>query len=504
MNNTSPNRPRRLRNALLAGTALALVFGGAVVGSSVDLTRLAPAYAEEVQAPSIQPSGFGDVVAKVQPAVVSVRVKLQVQNTDDDGSNGFFQFFDFPPGSPLDKQFRQLMPRQRPQAQPQASQGSGFFISGDGYLVTNNHVVEGQRSISVVLDDGTELPAKIVGTDPRTDLALLKVEPQNGKEFSYVTFAQGQPRIGDWVIAIGNPFGLANTVTAGIVSAEHRQIGAGPYDDFLQIDAAINHGNSGGPAFNVKGEVVGVNTAINSPTGGNVGIAFAIPGTEVQRIVTSLKDHGAVTRGWLGLQIQTVTPELAASLGLSDVKGAIVGDVIADTPAAKAGFKVGDVVTSVNGQDVKDSRDLSTRIASFAPGTSVQISYLRGGKSADTTVVLDKLPTDDQMASNEPMQPDQSPSATPLLDGLGLTLDMSQDGKNVVVTQVDPNSQAAENGVETGDVVVGVGPNADDISSPAEVEKKVAEAKDSGLKAVMLRLQSGERTKLVGLPFPKS
>lgn len=503
--NSTPRTSRRMRSALLAGTALALVFGGAVVGGSLDLARVSPAHAEAVQVTGAQPSGFADVVDKVQPAVVSVRVKLQVQNTDDDGSGGLFQFFDFPPGSPLERQFKQLMPRQRPQMQPQAAQGSGFFISGDGFLVTNNHVVDSQKSVSVVLNDGTELPAKVVGTDPRTDIALLKVEPRSGQEFTYVSFAGDRPRVGDWVIAIGNPFGLGGTVTAGIVSAEHRQIGAGPYDDFLQIDAPINHGNSGGPAFNLKGEVVGINTAINSPTGGSVGIAFAIPGTEAARIVNALKENGSVTRGWLGLQIQSVTPELAASLGLSDVKGAIVGDVIKDTPAAKAGFKVGDVVTTVNGDEVTDSRDLSSRIASFAPGTSVKIDFLRGGKPDQTTVVLEKLPAEDQLASNGPMEQDKNAAtSTPLLDQLGISLDMSDDGKNVVVTDIDPSGKAAEQGIETGDVVVAVGLGGDKPASPADVEKQVAQAKDSGLKAVMLRLQSGERTKLVGLSFPQS
>lgn len=278
----------------------------------------------------------------------------------------------------------------RPQPRQTMSQGSGFFVSQDGYVVTNNHVVENAVEVQLVTDTGKTLDAKVVGTDPRTDLALLKVK--DAGNYPYVQLADAKARIGDWVLAIGNPFGLGGTVTAGIVSAQGRDIGSGPYDDFIQIDAPINRGNSGGPTFNQNGEVVGVNTAIYSPSGGNVGIAFAIPASTVKQVVESLKKDGTVARGFIGVQIQPVTGEMADAIGLKDAKGALVAEAQGNGPAAKAGIRRGDTITAVNGEAVKDARDLSRRIAAFAPGTKTTITVYREGKSRDVTFEVGRQP----------------------------------------------------------------------------------------------------------------
>ena len=264
-------------------------------------------------------------------------------------------------------------------------QGSGFFISADGYAVTNNHVVDKAESVEITTDDGKTYTAKVIGTDPKTDIALIKVEGRS--DFPHVPLADKTPRIGDWVLAVGNPFGLGGTVTAGIVSARGRDIGAGPYDDFIQIDAPVNKGNSGGPTFDVDGNVIGVNTAIYSPSGGSVGIAFAIPADTVKTVVTQLKDKGTVTRGWIGVQIQPVNADIADSLGLKNAEGALVAEPQSDGPAVKAGIQSGDVIISVNGQPVKDARDLAKKISSLPPGSNVKLGVI--SKGAEKTVERD-------------------------------------------------------------------------------------------------------------------
>src|SRR3954467_4880077 len=306
-----------------------------------------------------RPVGFADVVERGKPSVISVKVNIGEKLAKDDSTNNKDNSEDSPfqPGSPMERFFRRfggpdgLPPGLRggPHGHGVVTgQGSGFFISADGYAVTNNHVVDGADKVEVTTDDGKTFKAKVIGTDPRTDVALIKVE--GGSSFPFAKLSDSKPRIGDWVLAVGNPFGLGGTVTAGIVSASGRDIGNGPYDDFIQIDAPVNKGNSGGPAFDVSGEVMGVNTAIYSPSGGSVGIAFSIPASTVKNVVAQLKDKGSVARGWIGVQIQPVTLDIADSLGLKKAEGALVAEPQPNGPAAKAGIESGDVITAVNGE----------------------------------------------------------------------------------------------------------------------------------------------------------
>ena len=512
MNDQSSPQKKKFRSLILGGTALALVLGGGIVGGSLNLVKPTPALADAVQVQGMQLPSFADLVEKVNPAVVSVRVKSKQPELSADNQDFPFQF---QPGSPMErffKQFRQMNPNDngnngdnngpRPRGFSM-SLGSGFFISDDGYLVTNNHVVDNGAEFTVVLDDGTELPAKVIGTDDKTDLALLKVDAKDRK-FTYVQFADGKPRVGDWVVAVGNPFGLGGTVTAGIVSAEGRQIG-GPYDDYIQIDAPVNRGNSGGPTFNLNGQVIGVNTAIYSPSGGSVGIAFDIPAQTVSSVVNDLMKHGSVVRGWLGVQIQSVSQDIADSVGLKTAAGAIVGEVQDGSPAAKMGFKVGDVITAVNGEPVKDFRDLALRISRMDPGADVKITYWRGNASHDTNVTLGTLPNTDQMAKADTGNGNDTGKAVKpsALTDFGLTLSPDQnDQGGVVISEVDPTGSAAERGLQAGDVILSVGDKS--ATTPAEVEKMVADAKAGGQKAVLLRIKSGDQTQFVALAFAKT
>jgi len=389
---------KRMTKWLGAAAVAALIAGGAV---ETGLVAPNPAHAElrSMAQPVQGMPSFADVIDRVKPAVISVKVKVQnVASRDQGDDEDQFGMQDLPPG--IQKFFRQLPdqfpnqggPRGRGQQPRQFGQalGSGFFISADGYAVTNNHVVENASSVTVTMDDGKELSAKVIGTDPKTDLALIKVD--GGSDFPYVRLAPQKARIGDWVLAVGNPFGLGGTVTAGIVSAQHRDIGAGPYDDFIQIDAPVNKGNSGGPTFNLAGEVVGVNTAIFSPSGGSVGIAFAIPASTVEQVVASLKDKGTVTRGFIGVQMQPVTKEIAEAIGLKEPKGALVADTVKGSPAEKAGVKTGDTIVAVDGETIKEAKDLSRKVAQVAPGKSLTLTLYRDGKERTVTLEVATQP----------------------------------------------------------------------------------------------------------------
>jgi len=413
-----------------------------------------------------------------------------------------------PKGSPFEFFFRRFgdqdgqgpdSPRGQRRHQFTMGQGSGFFISSDGFAVTNNHVVEKAESVEVTTDDGKTYTAKVIGTDPRTDLALIKIDGRS--DFPAVKLSEHAPRIGDWVLAVGNPFGLGGSVTAGIVSARGRDIGAGPYDDFIQIDAPVNKGNSGGPTFDVDGNVIGVNTAIFSPSGGSVGIAFAIPADTVKTVVAQLKDKGAVTRGWIGVQIQPVTADIADSLGIKKAEGALVAEPQAGSPAAKAGIKSGDVILSVNGEPVKDARALARTISTMAPGTSVKLGLLHSGKEDTVTVTLGELPKERQARADTDEQRDSQSSDMPKL---GLSLAPANkasgyDGDGVVVTGVDPSGPAADHGFKTGDVILEVSGKI--VSTPADVSKAVGDARTSGKRTVLMRVKSGEATRFVAIPL---
>src|SRR6266545_1914956 len=505
--------PRHL--GLLAGVAGLGVVGFLAVpevAPSFKLPALSSsvAYAQNAQ----RPVGFADIVEQVKPAVISVRVKM-------DGGPRLMGFDALPtpratPGSPMDRFFRRSpdsgvpnipgVPddprRQAPGRNLVTGQGSGFFISADGYAVTNNHVVERGKTVEVQTDDGQTYTAKVVGTDPKTDLALIKVDGRS--DFPFVKLAEKAPRIGDWVLAVGNPFGLGGTVTAGIVSARGRDIGAGPYDDFIQIDAPVNKGNSGGPTFDVDGNVIGVNTAIFSPSGGSVGIAFAIPAPTVKSVVAQLKDNGKVTRGWIGVQIQPVTAEIADNLGLKAPQGALVSEPQANGPAVKAGIMAGDVVTAVNGNAVKDARDLAKQIGSMAPGSTAKLTVWRKGEEKTFSIALGELPN--QQEARAAMPDSSAPEGTDV-PRLGLTVvpagQVAGSGsEGVVVTDVDPNGIASDQGVKTGDVILEVGGKK--VANPSDVRSALRDAQKEGKRTVLMRVKSGDGTKFVAVPLSKA
>ena len=507
---TNPtNTVSKTRTRLLAAVASVAIAGA--IGFGAVTTGTIPVLADAVRVEAPQVPSFADVVEKVSPAVVSVRVQEKVQPTADNGADLYqFQtppgFDNLPDDHPLKKFFREFrgdgnqMPGKRGgrESGPRpVAQGSGFFISEDGYLVTNNHVVDGGQTFTVVTNDGKELDAKLIGADPKTDLAVLKVD--DGNNFTYVKFADDSKiRVGDWVVAVGNPFGLGGTVTAGIISARGRDIGAGPYDDFIQIDAAVNHGNSGGPAFNLNGEVVGINTAIFSPSGGNVGIAFAIPASTAQDVVKDLMTNGTVNRGWLGVQIQPVDKDIADSLGLTAAKGALVSEAQDNSPGKQAGIKAGDVIVAVDGKAIDGPRELARLIGNTAPGKDVEVTLWRGGKSENVKLTLGELPKTDQQASaDEQPAPDKSSA----LKDFGLTVTPSEDGKGLVVTDVDPDGAAADRGIQAGDVIVSV--NSKEVSGTADFDKAIAEASKAGRKAVLVQVARDDGSRFVALPVAK-
>lgn len=437
------------------------------------------------------PTGFADIIERVKPAVVGIRVK-----TDERAQSGEIKFdAPLPPGSPLDRFFRQfgIVP-ENPAPRSGLSVGSGFFISGDGYIVTNNHVLADGKGIEVTTDDGKVYQAKVIGMDPQTDLALIKIFSQ--VDLSYVRFAKAEPRIGDWVLPIGNPFGLGGTVTAGIVSGRGRDIGGGPYSDFIQIDAPVNKGNSGGPTFSVKGEVIGVNTAIYSPSGGSIGVAFDIPAETVKLVVEQLKSKGHVTRGWIGVQLQTVTPTIAEAIGLSQPQGALVAQLEPNAPAAKHGVEVGDVITSLNDREVKEPREFARTIAGLNPGSSVRLVLFRNGSARSITVVLGEL-------SNAPVKTERQIERGEK-SALGLTLAPAHlvpgmGEKGVVVTEISIESDAADSGLQIGDIVLTVGGQA--VNTPADVAKIVSDARAHSKRAILLQFRRDDMSGFVAIPI---
>ncbi len=482
---TLPTPPRRGRAALaallLAGTAL----GGYAAGQVGQAATVTEMQGQPVNPPgSITPHAvpdFTDLVTKVKPAVVSITTRMSAEAAEEEGGSGRapMPFGQFPGGG-----------RQR----AVEARGSGFIVDGDGTVVTNNHVVKGATKVTVTLDDGTQFPAKVVGRDPRTDVAVLHVDAKHKLPFIELgDSAQVKP--GEWVVAMGNPFGLGGTVTAGIVSALGRDIGAGPYDQFIQIDAPINQGNSGGPLFTQDGKVVGINTAILSPTGGSVGIGFAIPANTVRTVVAELEKTGHVTRGYIGVEVQPVNEGMAKALRLSGDNGALVAGVAADGPAAKAGLQPGDVINAVNGQTVANARQLAVSIASVKPGEEAKLDVIRDGEKKTVTAVVSEQPGNTQTAERGDVQGEGrgrigvalAPISTEARD----QLDLPDGTKGAVVAQVQPGSAAEQAGVRPGDVIVGVGSKA--VGSPDEAVKAIRGAMGGKDKAVALRvLRNGQ------------
>ncbi len=498
----------------VAIAAAGLLGAGILAGMLAPNTNIALAETQTVQTPNGQaPLSFASIVKKVAPAVVAIHVK---NGGKKEQTSRNFEFRGMPdiPDERLREFFKRFMPDmpdtpgapegRRSAPAPTMAEGSGFIISPDGYVVTNNHVVDSASEISVTLEDGTSLPAEMIGTDGRTDLGLLKIK-DGDRKFPYVEFADNEAQVGDWVLAVGNPFGLGGTVTAGIVSAHNRDIGSSPYD-YLQIDAAVNRGNSGGPAFNLDGKVVGVNTAIFSPSGGNVGIAFAIPSKLVQQVVDQLREHGSVERGWLGVTIQNVTKDIADSVGLKEARGAMVTQLSENGPATKSDLKAGDVIVGVNDDKIDDSRGLARKIASLRPDAKVKVSVVRDGDRKDINVELGRFPSGKQLAELQAPKKAE-PTKSEALDDLGLKLAPAAEYKDagdegVVITDVDPESKAAEKGLKAGDVILEVAGAS--VSKPSDVAAGVRTAKDKGRAAVLMRVQSGEQKRFVALPLKKA
>lgn len=494
----------KTRRWLTASSVAALLAVSGVAGLAVS-SHTATA---QINANSAMPSGFADLVEAVSPAVVSISVDGEQEVRQfGNGQNFQFNFPDLPEDHPFRQFFEQFGDQfgnqrpnqghgQGPQTRHFQASGSGFVVSADGYVVTNNHVVADAESVTVTFDNGDEHTATIIGIDPRTDLALLKMDDVS--DLPYVEFSDTDVRVGDWVVAVGNPFGLGGTVTAGIVSARGRDINPNSYGDFIQIDAAVNRGNSGGPAFNVDGEVVGVNTAIFTPNGGNVGIAFAIPANTVQQVITDLMDDGSVTRGFLGVGIQDISPDIAASLGMPEPSGAMVTLPTPDSPAASAGIKSGDVIIAVDDEAIDDALDLSRTISRKDPGTSVKITVWRNGESMDFDISLATL-QDQQVAETEQQQPAPEQPAAPEPTSVGLVLAPNPAGDGVLVENIEAESLAADKGFMPGDVILEA--NQSVISSQADFEDAAVAVQESGRTSILLKVERDGNVRFVGLPL---
>ncbi len=501
----SLNLREHLGRKLVIGVSMCALLAGLAVPQFVNSASASSNQAIQGQ---IGAPDFASLVEKVKPAVVSVQVKIDPTrrvaangNQPDmqdpfHGENPFkgTPFEHFFENSPF--QFHNMPRNNRPHGPLEHALGSGFFISADGYAITNNHVVDGATNVEVVTDDDQNYKAEVIGTDPKTDLALIKVKGRS--DFPFVKMAKDKPKIGEWVLAVGNPFGLGGTVTAGIVSAEGRDIGSGPYDDYIQIDAAVNRGNSGGPTFNLAGDVVGINTAIFSPSGGNVGIAFDVPATTVNQVIPQLKEKGRVDRAWLGVQIQPVTEDIAQSLGLSDAKGALISQPQENSPAETANLKSGDVITKVDGVTVEDARDLARKIGNMEPDTKVALTVVRDGKERNIRVTLGEMKNDQPrrvLSQNE-----QSGQNLEKL-GLGVAPASSVEGageEGIVVTDVDPTGPAADVGIQVGDVILKIGDK--DISSAKELQQALGAALDKGRSKALALIKHGDNQRYVALP----
>ncbi|MGE0668219.1 MAG: Do family serine endopeptidase [Sphingomonadales bacterium] len=453
----------------------------------------APAAAKPV------PDGFADLAEKVMPSVVNISTTQEVGGTDLSGGEDGEQP-QLPPGIP--DFFRDFFENRKIPPQEAHALGSGFILDASGIVITNNHVVENADKVVVILNDGTEMDAEVLGQDRRTDIAVLKVKPT--KPLQAVQFGDSDAlRVGEWVIAVGNPFGLGGTVTAGIVSAIDRDINAGPYDDFIQTDAAINQGNSGGPLFDMDGKVVGVNSVIYSRSGGNVGIGFSIPSRLVQRVVADLRKFGQVQRGWLGVGIQPVDQAIADSVGLKTARGAMVTNVVEGDPADKGGVRSGDVILEFDGKEIEDTRTLLRAVADASAGRKAPLVVWRDGAKKSLTVQVGQMKPDDEKPAEE--QTGQKKDAVPTVSGsveaLGLTLaaindetrrqmQLPEKATGVVVTKVDRTSEAAQKDIKRGDIIARIGDK--EIKSPAEAKAAIEAEKKSGRSTILVRVRRGD------------
>ena len=449
------------------------------------------------------PGSFANLAEDLLPKVVNISTTTTVQGRKGPG------FPTLPPGSPFEDFFEEFFKRQQPQQRDRraTSLGSGFIISADGYVVTNNHVIEGADEIEVILHDDTRLEAELIGRDPRTDLALLKVEADT--DLPHVVFGDsGLSLVGDWVMAIGNPFGLGGTVTAGIISARGRDINSGPYDDYIQTDASINRGNSGGPMFNMDGEVIGINTAIFSPSGGSVGIGFAIPTSTAKPVIDQLVENGEVRRGWLGVRIQQVNDEIAETLGLDEAHGALIASIMPDSPAAATDIQVGDVIIRFDDKPIKEMRELPRAVARTAVGKEVEVLIWRDGAEETVTVTLGELQDETGLAtdmsgnddgSGEVELSDIGLTASSLNDDVRSLFELDDGAMGVIVTAVDDAGPAAEKGIAPGDLIVEV--SRSEVSTPADIQNKIDEAREAGRAVVLVLVegQTGPRFVTVGI-----
>ena len=495
-------RVRRSRSLVLGSAAVLALIAGVAGGTVAWSDNPLPASSQITQVPADQ--GYADLVAAVAPAVVNVSVD---RVADEEEGGGLPRGMNDPEMRRFFERFFGEMPDmpQPQERQRMHGEGSGFIIDPNGLVVTNAHVAGGADKIEVTLQDGTKLPATLKGVDEKTDLALLQIKA--GKPLPFVEFGDSSKvRVGDQVLAIGNPFGLGGTVTAGIVSATGREIGQGPYEDFLQVDAPINRGNSGGPTFNLHGQVVGVNTAIFSPSGGSIGIGFAISSNLARQIVADLEDDGRVERGWLGVNIQQIDPDIASSLGLARPEGALVAKVEPSSPAANAGIKNRDVIVEYDGKKISTLRDLTRAVADTSAGRKVDVVVWRNGKQETLAATIQEQQNDEQVASAEEPAADNQPklglALAPLSDEMRQRLGMDEGQEGVLVQRVMPNSPAESKGVRPGDVILEVAGRS--VTSPQQVIDAVKSAHGNGAKSVLLLLQRNGQPTYEAIPFAAS
>ena len=497
-----------LSAALLAGTALGATFIGPALSETAGASPII------VQQPLGAPISFADLVEQVSPAVVSVNVVSETEITAPPGMEEFFEFFRNRPG--FEDYFKDGKPgaegTDEPQTRESRSLGSGFFISADGLIVTNNHVVKDATEIEVVLEDGRELEAELVGTDEKTDLAVLKVKEPG--TYDFVKFETDvELRRGDWVVALGNPFGFGGTATAGIISADGRRLrgdGASTYTDFLQIDASINRGNSGGPTFDLNGRVIGVNTAIISPSGGSVGIGFAIPADLAKQITDQLIEKGKVTRGWLGVSIQNFSKDMAEALGRDGETGALVANVVVDSPAKKAGFKRNDIILKIDGKEMEDSTEVTRKVGGLLAGSTHDFTIIRDNKIQTLKVTIDELPdnveelaTEDSSTPAPKVEADKNTaevlgmSLSPLTNEDRQRLGLDSDTQGLIISKVKPSSPAGRLGLEAGQAILET--NFKTISSVSEFEKLVEQAKADDRESILVSIRLSRQTSVIPL-----